>query len=60
MNDWQCVNLLGQWTWHPDLVVRVVSKGVLVAEGDEGVGVGDPDEVSVSGVMSVVLGDPSM
>ena len=51
---------LGQWTWHPDLVVRVVSTGVLVAEEDEGVGVSDPDEVSAVGVMSVVVGDPSM
>lgn len=40
--------------------MQIVSQGVLVAEGDEGVGVGDPDEVSAAGVMSVVVGDPSM
>ena len=54
------MNLLGQWTWRPDLVVRVVSQGVLVAEGDEGVGVNDHDEVFAVGMMSVVVGDPSM
>ena len=54
------MNLLSQWTWRPDLVVRVVSQGVLVAERDGGVGVSDCDEVSAVGMMSVVIGDPSM